>query len=381
MDAYTLGREVLSQLGEEIPASLYPFQIPLLIARTLSMTKKLSEDDLLEMKEMDERLSIIVKFYNIMTKASYLVKPDMTAFFTSRVVQLTMKNGLCNHSILGFVQFAVILCAPKIAKMGGSIALGSRIGKAAMLCSPKRYVNSECNPNLQFVYYTHVAFYTEPLQTCADMLRQGFDASMSIGESGTAFFNSMIHVRTAILVGERLPALLERVDYYLGLTNTYQNEMAKLTLAVNREAISVLIAEGGSFGSAPDTIDVPVDMESSTHLLAGIYFHRATQAYWQGRGERCQHFIKKFTTLETFDNCRHFFVAFISGMNSFQLLRQKKDGGKNRFVGSMPTVLNIISKAIQVLKDAALHSSWNFQNKVRCYDSISQLLMLLGLYT
>jgi hypothetical protein len=58
-----------------------------------------------------------------------------------------------------------------------------------------------------------------------------------------------------MLVGERLPALLERVDYYLGLTNTFQNEMAKLTLAVNRETISVLIAEEGSFVSTPDTID------------------------------------------------------------------------------------------------------------------------------
>ena len=65
MEAYTFCREVLSQLGEEIPASLHPLQLPLLIAGTLPMIRTISEDDLLEMKEMNERLSIILKFYNI----------------------------------------------------------------------------------------------------------------------------------------------------------------------------------------------------------------------------------------------------------------------------------------------------------------------------
>ena len=156
------------------------------------------------------------------------------------------------------------------------------------------------------------------------------------------------------MAGDRLPTLLENVDYYLKLANTYQNEMIKTFLSINRETISILIDNGGSSSSTPFAVDVPTDTEE-TKVLEEMYYNRAIQAYWQGHSERCQHYIKKSSHFTNSDKWRLLFVTFIDGMNSFQLLKRTSNG----------KLRSIPRNAIIVLKKAASLSSWNFLNKVR----------------
>jgi hypothetical protein len=369
MGAYTLCHEVLSQLGEEIPNSLQSNHMSEIAQATSNMLKSVSDSDLLEMKEMDERLSISMNFYNIISNATYFAKPEMIPFIGCKMVQLTMEKGLCKYSIMGFVQYAIGLCFGKIAKK--DIEDASRIGKAAMNCSKKRYHTTAQSPLLYFSYYGFVAFHTEPLQVCADMLRQGFDAGMSLGETGIAFLNSTQHIKSALMAGDRLPTLLEKMDYYLKLANTYQNETVKVFLSIPRETISILIDNGGAFSSTPHSIDLPTDT-ANEKVLELIYFYRAILAYWQGHSERCQHYIKKFSHSTMSDTWRLLFITFIDGMNSFQLLKRTSNG----------RLRSIPRNAIIVFKNAASLSSWNFLNKVR-YDQtpFDAIVLLFSLTT
>ena len=352
MEAYALCHETLTQLGEDMPKSLQNCQISEMIEATSRMLKRISDSDLLEMKEMDERLSITMNFYTIFMNAAYFGKREMLPFVACRMTQLTLESGLCKHSIIGFVLYASVLCMGNIAQ--NDIDVASRIGKVAMSCSRKRYHTSEQLPLLYVAYYGFVAPCTEPLQSCADMLRQGFDAGMSLGETGIAFLNSIRHMSTAIAAGDRLPTVLEKVDYYLKLANTYQNEITKTFLSINRETISILIGNGGPSSSTPYAIDVPTDTED-INVLDSLYYNRAIQAYWQGYSERCQHYIRKFMLLPSSVIWRGHTITFIEGMNAFQL-RKRKSSGRLR---SLPR------NAILVLKTAASRSSWNWQNKVR----------------
>ncbi|KAL3797054.1 hypothetical protein ACHAW5_009640 [Stephanodiscus triporus] len=346
IDAYTLCHEVLSQLGEEIPESLQNNQMFEMAESTSIMLRSISDSILLEMKEMDERLSVTMNFYNIIAQVAYFLKPEMLPLFACRRVKLTMEKGLCKYSIMGFVSYAWALCDSKIVKK--DIEDASRIGKAAMSCWMTRYRTTELLPNLYLCYYGFVAFHTEPLQACANMLRQGFDVGMSLGETGIAFFNSSQHIRNALMAGDRLPTLLENVDYYLKLANTYQNETAQVFLSCHRETISILMGTGGTAIDVPDA--------ASEHFLSAIYFNRAIQAYWQGHSERCQHYIKKSSHFTNSDKWRLLFVTFIEGMNSFQLQKKTK-------------FRSIQSNAIIVLKNAASLSSWNFLNKVHLLEA------------
>jgi hypothetical protein len=361
IDAYTLCHEVLSQLGEEVPDSLQNNQMSEMAEATSIMLRSISDRDLLEMKEMDERLSVTMNFYNIITQVAYFTKPAMLPFITCRMVQLTMEKGRCKYSIMGFVNYSWALSMGKIEKK--DIEDASLIGKAAMSCWMKRYHTTELLPNLYLIYYGFVAFHTEPMQVCADMLRQGFDAGMSLGETGVAFFNSIQHVRTALMAGERLPTLLEKVDYYLKLANTYQSETAQVFFSAYRETISILMGKGGPTIDVPDT--------ASENILAAIYFNRVIQAYWQGYSERCQHYIKKSSHFTYSSPWRLLFITFIDGMNSFQLLKRTSNG----------KLRSIPRNAIIVLKKAASLSSWNFLNKVRYQTPVNAIVFMFSFDT
>jgi hypothetical protein len=66
MIAYTISREVLSQLGEDIPETLSSYQTTTLMTTTIEMVKRISDKDFLGMKEMDSKLATSMRFYSLM---------------------------------------------------------------------------------------------------------------------------------------------------------------------------------------------------------------------------------------------------------------------------------------------------------------------------
>jgi hypothetical protein len=352
-EAYILCRDVLSQLGEDIPESLRPDQITKIVLATLQVAKSISNENLLGMKEMDKRLSISMGFYNLLGAAAFSAKSEMFPFFACRMTKLTMENGLCVYSMSGLINFAAILGSSKISRKGVEIA--TRIGKAAISCSKKRYCASEQLPNHSVVYYGIIAPRTEPLQTCADMLRQGFDAGLSLGEPGIAFLNSIQHMRTAIIAGERLPILLEKVDYYLKMADAYKNELARAFFSLYRDTILSILSGSNEIPSSTDhsNNDLPTE-NTNAKVLESIYIQRAIQAYWQGHSKRCQFYMEKFIHQGTFNFWSHDYIAFIHGLNSLELQKSQ----------STINLRSVTKRSIKVLKTAASFSSWNFQNKV-----------------
>ena len=81
MEAYALCHETLSQLGEEMPKPLQSCRISKIIEAT---SKSISDNDLLEMKEMDERLSFTMNFYSILSMVAFFGKHEMLPFFACR---------------------------------------------------------------------------------------------------------------------------------------------------------------------------------------------------------------------------------------------------------------------------------------------------------
>ncbi len=379
-EGYTLCHQVLSQFGEKIPLSLHPVHKDKLIQETWELVKSLCEKDLLEMKEMDEKLSIIMKFYLLTTSAAYMAKREMHHFFACRIVQLTMTRGLCESSFAGLAHFAI--CVGK-----HDIDGASRIGKTAMSCLKKRYHTPETLSRLYLIYYGSFAHLTEPLQSCADMLRQGFDAAMSLGETGVAFFNAVLHITHAYVAGERLPTILDRADYYLELTGVHANDVAKIFHPIFRGMISELIDKGESTSSychsnvAPDSFVSSILKEvvltaasqfptlmgkygGATLILQAIHSTRAIQAFWQGHTKRCQYYVGKYLeTRSDYVTLGSTMVPFYDGLNTFRLLNENSKAKRK-------AIPKNITNDIAVLETAASHSSWNFRNKVRNSQSL-----------
>jgi len=362
LKAYTTCHDVLTQLGEIIPQLLESKEATRMVEATSKAVQNISEADLQQMKEMEKKHSISLKFYSLITTVSFFAKPDMLPFFACRTVTLTTRHGMCKYSIIGLCQYAAVRASSATAK---DIQEASRLGKAALSCLKKRFHSAEVVaqvPGVYFTYYGLVAFHTEQLQTCADMLRQGFDAGMSAGDSATAFLNSVQHIKTSLIAGERLLTLLEKVDYYLKLTDQHKNELMKSYLLIFRDTLSTLIDKGESTSSNANPGTRGNDVRTGAHTSGSMYFHRALRAFWLGHSERCQHYLVKVLQQSSFTAKLGNIVAiFIQGLNSFQLLRRQNTAK-----------LRAMSRnAIKVLKAAKSHSGWNFCNKVHLLEAES----------
>jgi hypothetical protein len=345
----------LTQLGETIPQSLESEEVTRMVKATSNTVQKVSEINLLEMKEMNATLSISLKFYSLMAVIAFIARPHMFSFLACRIVTLTMQHGVCKYSIMGLCQYAAVKGSSTTAK---DIEEASRIGKAALSCWKKRFHSAEVVAQVPFVYYIYyglVAFHTEPLQLCADKLRQGFDAGMSAGESSAAFINSSQHIKTSFIAGEKLSTLLEQVDYYLELTDLYKNRSTKTHLLIFRDTISTLINKGNSTSNLNQSCGEN-EVQTGLHTLRMMDFHSALLAFWKGYSERCQHYLVKVLQIDSVTHRLPKIVAtFIQGLISFQLMK-RKNTAKLRAIST---------NALKVLKSAQSHSEWNFRNKVR----------------
>ena len=361
MIAYTISREVLSQLGEDIPETLSSYQTTTLMTTTIEMVKRISDKDFLGMKEMDSKLATSMRFYSLMWRTAYMAKPEMVPFLACRVVQLTMENGLSKHSIAGFLILAALLCAKSVPKKAADI--GSNIGKAAMSFLSQRHNTTELIPEAFSYYYGFVAWRTEPLQTCTKKLGQAFDVGMSLGESGMAFNNSVCQIRSSILAGDRLPLLMEKVDYYMKLADAYNNELGKFFFSIFYGTIAILIGGGESSHYSAETLP---EM-AIKRFLESMHFHCALRAYWQGHYERSQHFVDKMinvTAKSEMGQLSYTVINFFNGLNTFELMKAKVTN-KLRATAM---------RSLEVLKNASVHSSWNFKNKVSNIQPIDDVL-------
>ena len=376
MDGYILCHQVLTQLGEEIPNSLNPVKKYELIQQTTEMVNSTISDDkdLVEMNELDERLAKTMRFYHLITGVAFLAKKELAPFFACRMVQLTVRSGVCKSSLFGLVQYASVITEER-----NDFLHASKIGKAAVSCWRQRY-HSECLlPGLCLTYYGRVAHYTEPIQVCADMLRQGFETGMSLGETGVAFLNALQHIQFAFLSGERLPTLLERIDYYFELNAVmHKNEMAELFLPFYREMIATIIDNEESTISkrssnvAPNPYisnivkNVLLTAASQFPKLAGpfgggiivesIQACRGIQSFWADHYKRCRYSFGKFFQIASPMKFISMIVTFYDGLTTFRMLSEKAKQAR-----SLP---ENVKGAIKRLEVAASHSSWNFRNKV-----------------
>ena len=89
IEAYNTCCDALSQFGETVPQSLTPAEMKNMIEATSKIAQSISETSLLEMKEMDEKISISLKFYSLMAVICFISKQDMFPFAVCRMVQVS----------------------------------------------------------------------------------------------------------------------------------------------------------------------------------------------------------------------------------------------------------------------------------------------------
>ena len=117
--------EVLEQLGERIPKSVDPESFKTTVGKIQSKLGSLMENDLLNMKLMKDPFNYsLMQFYNQVCFISYFVDPPMLKWYAAKLVELTLKHGVCKYSALGIMRYSMILGGKLIQDVEGGYRLG-----------------------------------------------------------------------------------------------------------------------------------------------------------------------------------------------------------------------------------------------------------------
>mmetsp|Transcript_15255 Transcript_15255/g.27612 ORF Transcript_15255/g.27612 Transcript_15255/m.27612 type:complete len:366 (+) Transcript_15255:3-1100(+) len=273
------------------------------------------------------------------------------------MVQLTLESQtICKYSLMGLVQYAAIGCGHNNFEV---IQEACRIGKLAMAALKKFDSHTDIIPRLFFIYYALVASYLEPVHSCAANLLRGFECGLACGDSSSAFFNAVHHIRISLIAGTPLPILLKKTEYFLEVVTSHGNTMVKTHLLLHRDTILTLMGKGSDNYSAVQ--DDPMEAYDPRKPTAPLYhYHKSIRAFWLGHCERGHHFFEKLTVPGLVDDVVNWrmrehrkFFSLYHGINSFGIIKPTSDQRLKE------TPINIL----EGLKISAAVSRWNFHNK------------------
>ena len=108
--AFDTCSSILTQLGETVPDAVTIETVGGMIPETLSMYSEVYGDDWLGRKMEDSKLCNIVKFYSVISTAAYFCKPShMVAYFVCKMVQISLQNGVCEHTPQALMQLSTMV--------------------------------------------------------------------------------------------------------------------------------------------------------------------------------------------------------------------------------------------------------------------------------
>ena len=116
-EAYMSTRDVLKQLGEEIPESISTKETREMLQRTSSMLSDAPKASLLGADwNMERNIEFILEFYQHLFIIAYSAMPEYVPFFACRMVQLSMKHGSSKYSIMSKFEFYIDLYIVSLAR-------------------------------------------------------------------------------------------------------------------------------------------------------------------------------------------------------------------------------------------------------------------------
>ncbi|KAL7537493.1 hypothetical protein ACHAXR_007855 [Thalassiosira sp. AJA248-18] len=329
--AYDLVLEVLEQLGEVIPTTVDPAKSVKKVEKTQEKLRDLTENDLMSMKVMDSPCHLsLMKFYN--------------QVYACRLVELSLEHGVCKYSAIGIMRYAMVL-----GKVIQDLQEGYRVGKLALKLLERFDSAQDLLPDVYLVYYGYIAVHIEPFQSCADMLKRGFEIGLSTGNTQTALMCGIHYIQKCLASGRNLSDLKKDCDYQMRLTESNSQPLAKMYISRLQESIASLIVKEGP-ASNSNRSDVARVQEFSISLD----YYCVAQSFWFGHYDRCLYYAEKFKAVTDIGQLKSIMVIFYGGLSCFH--KKKYKASKKH--------MQMSKHAIEVMREQGEKSSWNYQNKI-----------------
>jgi predicted ATPase len=219
-DAMDLGFITLKRLGESFPKKASTVNVFVDILRTKRMLRKKSNKDVLNLPLMqDPEKTAAMKLLNLMLTYAYLVNPGFFPLLTFRMIQLTMRHGICAISSIGFGVYGALL----IGAMG-EIKEGFRYGRLGLEVLDK-FNADEWIPRMYSIYFSMVDHWTQPLSASLDPFVEGYRIGMETGDIEYGLMSANFYCTYAIHHGLPLSKVESELRYYCAQMETYKQEV------------------------------------------------------------------------------------------------------------------------------------------------------------
>ena len=316
LEAISLGRNALSQLGIEIPDIPDKDTTSKLLQNLAYQLEGRQIEDLRDLPVMsDRRTQVTMKLLADLGAPIFVAMPGLYPIVSSTMVSLSLEYGNTPASAMGYVNHSFVLSA-----FLGDIKTGYRFGKLAVDLADS--INArEFQGRISFLFANWVQHCREPIQETIPTLKYAYIASMEAGDFIAVGYSISCYFDANLLSGMELTIWEAKISPYIQDLERIKQYSAQAYLEMKRQVAQNLMMKGFPqdrlIGTAYDEVTMIRKnvQDGDLTALAYVYIYKLMLAYLFGnytaalenitQGEQYLQAVSGMIPIPTF----HFYTA------------------------------------------------------------------------
>ena len=370
-DALILCSKVLDDLEEPLPAPIMDITIGMCVLELIKVKFRIglkTEEKILNLPKMrNERKLILMDFLQCALSATPNVdNPCSGAILASRMVNLSLKYGLCDASSFAFALVGTcFLNSPQEDFKGAFFLADLAIKILHHLPRSNRF-----KARVFATVYGMVLIWRDPLQASLEKLLEGFNAGCCVGDQEYAYWNLLSYTGLALYTGQHLPLFVKHV------MTCVKRGIQRQQIAGTKAIASSLAAAVKLAGSASKddiyhlfntTEDIILNEQKDRRCCMLIWVNRKFSFIYNGdmdgavqsyKESLCHPFGPLARPLKTMPHIMSVFTDGLIGF--FEARKHQQDEQKWSALGR---------RALEIFQRWNRLSIWNFSNKLHLLEA------------
>jgi predicted ATPase len=224
--------------GERLPSQPTSLSILVELKRTKRLLRAHSDESLMTLPTLDDPQTFAsIRIMSLLLVYAVLCRPTLIPILAMRIVQHSIRRGLCGMSSTGFAFYGMV-----VATFFNSVELGVRYASIALRIV-ERFEATEELARASTVACGFCLSYTEPLPTLLQPLRLAHRVGLGSGDIEHSLKAAGWYTLVALYSSHPLPDLAVDVASFLALTATYRHSGTELMLRPLAQLIQCLRGE------------------------------------------------------------------------------------------------------------------------------------------
>jgi predicted ATPase/signal transduction histidine kinase/ActR/RegA family two-component response regulator/tRNA A-37 threonylcarbamoyl transferase component Bud32 len=283
LEAITVGKDALAQLGIEFPLSPDEATIGKAFQNLANQLQGRTIEELLNLPVMiDAQAQTTIKLLADLGKTIILGMPGLLPVLSSAMVSLSLNRGNAPASLSGYVHHGMVLSV-----FLNDAETGYRFGKLAVDLLD-RSNGREFNGTVLFLFATWIQHRREAIRLCIPTLKNCYATFIEAGDFFNAGYSIAIYFESMLLSGVELTSWHQEIsNYSIALAQSKQYS-AQTFLDLKRQVAENLMEKVSQpdylLGNAYDeTVMIPKHRQNSEFSsIAAVYGYKQILAYLFG---------------------------------------------------------------------------------------------------